>query len=61
MLVKTWVDNIKDTKQYLTYNGYGKVFHIVGTDYFICLGGKNPVALKDVKIVGGREFCHIQK
>ncbi|MCW6094571.1 hypothetical protein LAV60_15475 [Clostridium sporogenes] len=57
MLVKTCIDNIKDTKQYLTYNGYGKVFHIVGTDYFICLGYQNPILLKDVKIIGGRGIC----
>lgn len=57
MLVKTWIDDIKNTKQYLTYNGYGKVFHIVGTEYFICLGCENLILLKDVKIIGGSKIC----
>ena len=55
MLVKTWIENITETKQYLSYNGYGRVFHIVGTEYFICLGCKNYTPLSDVEIIGGME------
>ena len=52
VIVKTWSENKQEGKDYLKYNGYGKIIkNIPCTDLYICIGYKKFNLLKDVKIV----------
>lgn len=48
-IIKTWSETKEETKNYLSYNGYGKSINLFGTNYYLTERKGNN--LKDVKII----------